>query len=42
MLRVASHWEATNGFYLHFKSQVHGRIIVAAVACPKQHKAIDV
>jgi hypothetical protein len=31
-LRVASHCKATNNFYLHFKSQLQWKIIVAA--CP--------
>jgi hypothetical protein len=39
-LRVVSHWKATNGLYLCFKSQVHQRIIIAAAACPKQQKVI--
>jgi hypothetical protein len=34
------HWKATNGFYLHFKSQVYQRIIAAAAAYPKQQKAV--
>jgi hypothetical protein len=28
-----------NGLYLHFKFQVHQKIIASAVACPKQQKS---
>ena len=33
-------WKATNNVYLHFKFQVHQKIIALAVAYPKQQKAI--
>jgi hypothetical protein len=35
-----AHWKVINGLYLHFKSQVHQKIIAAAAACPKQQKAV--
>jgi hypothetical protein len=35
-----AHWKATNGLYLHFKFQVHQKIIASALACPKQQKAV--
>jgi hypothetical protein len=35
-----SHWKATNGLYLHFKSQIHQRIIAAVAPCPKQQKVV--
>jgi succinate-acetate transporter protein len=38
-LHIASHLKATNGLYLHFKFQVHWRIIASTAACPKQQKA---
>jgi hypothetical protein len=40
-LRVASHWKATNRLYLHFKFQVHRKIIASALAaCSKQQKEV--
>jgi hypothetical protein len=32
---LGAHWKATNGLYLHYKFQVHQKIIASTVAYPK-------